>query len=74
MTIDEFKKTVLTQKDVITHQEKITGAQDECCGTNTSHTSNTDVFDGWTSIVMAIMGVNNTTTDNYGDWSDEGCC
>lgn len=76
MTIDEFKKTMLTQKDVITHQEKITGSQqDECCGTSTSHTHDTDMFGGgWISLVGALMGVDTTTTDNCGDWNDEGCC
>lgn len=74
MDIKHFKNNVITQKNVITHLERVTGGNDECCGTNTSRETQTEHESVIIQILGAASGVSTTTTDHSNDWDDEGCC
>ncbi len=74
MDIKHFKSNVITQKNVITHLERVNGGNGECCGTNTSSETQTAHESIIIQILGAAQGISTSTTDSSGDWDDEGCC
>lgn len=77
MNLKDFQNECLTQKNVLTMEDKIFGGQDDCCGTNTSYTERTANLSGWAMTFAQLAGVDDDhlySTDEFGDWNDEGCC
>ena len=72
MKIDEFTENVITQKNVVTHLEDVQGGMHN--GTQTSYTEETTTVGGLNGILIDLLGVDNTHTDHFGDWDDEGTC
>jgi hypothetical protein len=72
MTIKDFKKNFLTQKNVVNHKKNYFGGH----GTQTTYTTRTATFGGWMQVIVDTLGEKelNYTTDTHGDWSDEGTC
>lgn len=70
MTLDEFEKKVITQKDYI-NQRKIVGGL-----TNGTHTTKQHKTSTAASTLLEVLYGNDygTKTDTLGDWDDEGTC
>lgn len=75
MNLKDFKNNCLSQKDVITRTDLISGGM-HGEGTQTSNTTQTSTITGWASVIYAIAAHDTPPTidDHSGDWDDEGTC
>ncbi|WP_300488310.1 hypothetical protein [Flavobacterium sp.] len=71
MSLDDFKKNVITQKNVITKKELVNGGLIAGTQTTKPYKSSTVM----STILEVIYGNDyGTQTDASGDWYDEGTC
>jgi len=71
MSLDDFKKNVITQKNVITKKEFVNGGSFAGTQTTKPYKTNTTI----SAILEWIYGNDyGTQNDASGDWYDEGTC
>lgn len=73
MNLDDFKKNVITQKNVITHQASVIGGN----GTQTKEVKRTAIHSNQLLQLAAdvVLGADVAyKNDNIHDWDDEGTC
>lgn len=80
MNLDDFKNNFLSEKDLITQTDLITGGMTgggSCGGgTVTEETTQTAVIEGFADVFfrLATGEAPPTVDDTSGDWDDEGTC